>query len=46
MATCPPKSFTPKRLLVESRPFRELPTPFLCAIFFGSYNVQSDKVAE
>ena len=27
-----PKSFTPKRLLSDSRPFLELPTPFLCAI--------------
>src|SRR5512134_2333112 len=29
---CPPKRFTPRRLLWLSRPFRELPTPFLCAI--------------
>src|SRR5205807_2535727 len=29
---CPPKTFTPSRCEFESRPFRELPSPFLCAI--------------
>src|SRR4051812_39197156 len=29
---CPPKAFTPSRCAFESRPFRELPRPFLCAI--------------
>src|SRR5579862_5341915 len=29
---CPPKAFTPRRCAFESRPFLELPNPFLCAI--------------
>src|SRR5881398_611009 len=29
---CPPKTFTPSRCALESRPFLELPRPFLCAI--------------
>src|SRR5580658_10133804 len=28
----PPKTFTPNRCALESRPFLELPKPFLCAI--------------
>ena len=28
----PPKTFTPRRCAWESRPFRELPKPFLCAM--------------
>src|SRR5580765_1638870 len=28
----PPKAFTPNRCALESRPFLELPKPFLCAI--------------
>src|SRR5579864_9057910 len=28
----PPKAFTPRRCALESRPFFELPRPFLCAI--------------
>src|SRR6476661_5903810 len=28
----PPKAFTPRRCALESRPFLELPNPFLCAI--------------
>src|SRR5579871_2850700 len=28
----PPKAFTPRRCAFESRPFLELPKPFLCAI--------------
>src|SRR5262249_5901507 len=28
----PPKTFTPSRCAFESRPFLELPNPFLCAI--------------
>src|SRR5258706_3370239 len=28
----PPKTFTPRRCALESRPFLELPSPFLCAI--------------
>src|ERR1700753_3170765 len=30
--SCPPKAFTPSRCALESRPFLELPKPFLCAI--------------
>src|SRR5579863_2288650 len=30
---CPPKTFTPRRCAFESRPFLELPKPFLCAIY-------------
>src|ERR1051325_7106945 len=30
--SCPPKTFTPSRCALESRPFLELPNPFLCAI--------------
>src|SRR4029453_194331 len=29
---CPPKRFTPSIWGLESRPFRELPPPFLCAL--------------
>src|SRR4051812_1226863 len=30
--TSPPNRFTPSRCALESRPFLELPSPFLCAI--------------
>src|ERR1700756_3656129 len=30
--TCPPNALKPSRWELESRPFRELPNPFLCAI--------------
>src|SRR5471030_2462836 len=30
--SCPPKAFTPSRCALESRPFLELPKPFLCAM--------------
>src|SRR5205814_6120465 len=30
--SCPPNAFTPRRCALESRPFLELPKPFLCAI--------------
>src|SRR5215471_16845987 len=30
--TCPPNALNPSRCEFESRPFRELPNPFLCAI--------------
>ena len=33
----PPNIFTPSRLLSDSRPFFELPTPFLCAIIEDCY---------
>ena len=32
LTTSPPNFLTPKRLLLLSRPFRELPCPFLCAM--------------
>src|ERR1041385_5436746 len=31
-ASCPPKTLTRSRCALESRPFLELPNPFLCAI--------------
>src|SRR5690606_5936635 len=34
MARWPPNIFTPKRLLCDSRPFFELPAPFLCAMSY------------
>src|SRR3954465_8264016 len=34
MAGCPPKIFTPRRLLCESRPFFTEPSPFLCAMIY------------
>src|ERR1039458_2146425 len=30
--SCPPKALNPSRCALESRPFREVPCPFLCAI--------------
>src|SRR5882757_10923101 len=30
--SCPPKAFMPSRCAFESRPFLELPNPFLCAM--------------
>jgi hypothetical protein len=30
--SCPPKALKPSRCAFESRPFREVPCPFLCAI--------------
>src|ERR1039458_4733272 len=35
----PPKAFTPRRCAWESRPFRELPKPFLCAMRHLRHNV-------
>src|SRR5687767_9504933 len=32
VTNCPPKRFTPSICGLESRPLRELPTPFLCAM--------------
>src|SRR5215831_13014001 len=29
---CPPNALNPSRCAFESRPFRELPNPFLCAM--------------
>ena len=43
MATCPPNNLTPYRLLADSRPFLELPTPFLCAIIY-IFNYAIDSI--
>src|SRR5215831_18633745 len=41
---CPPKIFTPRRLLCESRPFFTLPSPFLCAmIMFLKFQEPNSK---
>src|SRR5688572_9958141 len=37
VAVWPPKSLTPRRLLLLSLPLSLLPTPFLCAIVSGLY---------
>jgi hypothetical protein len=34
--TCPPNALNPSRCEFESRPFREVPCPFLCAIKISS----------
>src|SRR5581483_5406458 len=41
VTSCPPKAFTPSRCAFESRPFLELPNPFLCAI-----SVSQNRAAE
>src|SRR5258706_1892994 len=43
---CPPKAFTPSRCAFESRPFFELPNPFLCAIAQFLYWMSPDKPRE
>src|SRR5215471_13098830 len=37
--SCPPNTFTPSRCALESRPFLELPKPFLCAIRHLNHDV-------
>src|SRR6478609_352692 len=37
--SCPPKTFTPSRCALESRPFLELPKPFLCAIRYLDHHL-------
>src|SRR5689334_1827523 len=39
VTTWPPKAFTPSRCALESRPFFELPRPFLCAILHLCQNL-------
>src|ERR1700727_2916080 len=34
--SCPPNALNPSRCAFESRPFREVPCPFLCAIEWSS----------
>ncbi len=35
---CPPKTLMPSRCALESRPFLELPKPFLCAMLAYTYD--------
>src|SRR5580700_7158492 len=42
----PPKTFTPSRCELESRPFLELPNPFLCAIRHLEQNLADFHVRE
>src|SRR5580692_7755063 len=42
----PPKTFTPRRCAFESRPFLELPNPFLCAIRHLHQNVADLHLGE
>src|SRR5215813_1347822 len=44
--SCPPKTFTPSRCALESRPFRELPNPFLCAISHLHQNLAHPNLRE
>src|SRR5271169_1768723 len=39
VTSSPPKAFTPSRCAFESRPFFELPRPFLCAILHLCQNL-------
>src|SRR5687768_2922434 len=40
----PPKVLTPRRFACESRPLRELPPAFLCAMFVDSLRSDSDDL--
>jgi hypothetical protein len=42
VTTWPPKALTPSRWAFESRPFVELPPPFLCAIANSSQTLESN----
>src|SRR5215467_52451 len=42
----PPKTFTPSRCALESRPFLELPSPFLCAIRHLRRNLPNLQIRE
>src|SRR5579871_1019988 len=42
----PPKTLTPSRCALESRPFLELPKPFLCAILHLYENVADSHFRE
>src|ERR1700732_504382 len=39
VTSSPPNAFTPRRCALESRPFLELPRPFLCAILHLCQNL-------
>jgi hypothetical protein len=41
----PPKAFTPSRCALESRPFVELPPPFLCAIAESPFQAVSYQLS-
>src|SRR5579864_829818 len=43
--TCPPNALKPSRCAFESRPFREVPCPFLCAIRNSSKSSAGDPPA-
>src|SRR5579883_1675914 len=43
---CPPNTFTPSRCALESRPFLELPNPFLCAITHLHQNLADLHIRE
>src|SRR5258708_3002844 len=42
----PPKTLTPSRCALESRPFLELPKPFLCAICHLHHHIADFHVGE
>src|SRR3954452_5926473 len=42
----PPNTLTPSRCALESRPFLELPNPFLCAIRHLNQNVANLHIGE
>src|SRR6516165_9699692 len=42
----PPNTFTPSRCALESRPFLELPNPFLCAMLHLHQNVADLQLGE
>src|SRR6266481_3959550 len=44
--SCPPNTFTPSRCAFESRPFLELPKPFLCAIRHLSHDLADLHLSE
>ena len=41
----PAKILTPRRFAFESRPFREEPRPFLCAISRSSFSASAGSIA-
>src|SRR6201997_3268265 len=42
--TCPPNALNPSRCEFESRPFRDVPCPFLCAINCSQWPVASNLI--
>src|SRR5882762_2656604 len=39
---CPPNALKPSRWAFESRPFRDVPCPFLCAIWSSQFSVKAN----